>query len=215
MQRKSGNQTRSTGQSKFNALTSKSHGSTAIHRKAQHLQQGPQDEWKPPNLPWTPNDGTTPPDTFKKEPHHLINLIADQATPPSTGNPPQNQAPPIFDNLPTQSCHPPPPGNPISLFSREPLDTLTITYKMANQITEASLKQALTERLQAIHVEISDMSGTSRLLPACTPSTEKPPHVMPRHVRNQCTRRRMPPVAPNTLYLCETTMMRNPGLPPD
>ncbi|EXF76537.1 BolA-like protein [Colletotrichum scovillei] len=30
---------------------------------------------------------------------------------------------------------------------------------MANQITEASLKQALTERLQAIHVEISDMSG--------------------------------------------------------
>ncbi|KXH67592.1 BolA-like protein [Colletotrichum salicis] len=30
---------------------------------------------------------------------------------------------------------------------------------MANQITEASLKQALTERLQAIYVEISDMSG--------------------------------------------------------
>ncbi|GKT43407.1 putative branched-chain-amino-acid aminotransferase [Colletotrichum spaethianum] len=30
---------------------------------------------------------------------------------------------------------------------------------MANQITEASLRAVLTERLQAIHVEITDMSG--------------------------------------------------------
>ncbi|GKT55803.1 bolA domain-containing protein [Colletotrichum tofieldiae] len=30
---------------------------------------------------------------------------------------------------------------------------------MANQITEASLKAVLTERLQAIHVEITDMSA--------------------------------------------------------
>ncbi|CCF46634.1 BolA-like protein [Colletotrichum higginsianum] len=30
---------------------------------------------------------------------------------------------------------------------------------MANQITEATLKTVLTERLQAIHVEITDMSG--------------------------------------------------------
>ncbi|TDZ21794.1 putative bolA-like protein [Colletotrichum orbiculare MAFF 240422] len=30
---------------------------------------------------------------------------------------------------------------------------------MADQITEASLQAALTERLQAIHVEVTDMSG--------------------------------------------------------
>ncbi|KAK1986503.1 bola-like protein [Colletotrichum cereale] len=30
---------------------------------------------------------------------------------------------------------------------------------MSNQITEASLKAVLTERLQATHVEITDMSG--------------------------------------------------------
>ncbi|ROT37947.1 bola-like protein [Sodiomyces alkalinus F11] len=30
---------------------------------------------------------------------------------------------------------------------------------MSDQITEASLKEAITERLNAIHVEITDMSG--------------------------------------------------------
>jgi hypothetical protein len=31
---------------------------------------------------------------------------------------------------------------------------------MADQITEDSLKTALTERLKAVHVEVTDMSGT-------------------------------------------------------
>ena len=50
---------------------------------------------------------------------------------------------------------------------------------MANQITEASLKEALTQRLGAAHVEVTDMSGT---FPPSSPRTvPRDEAIMPRH----------------------------------
>lgn len=74
---------------------------------------------------------------------------------------------------------------------------------MANQITEASLKEALTQRLGATHVEVTDMSGTFPLSsPLTVPRDEA---IMPRHPKpaplSRCRKAPSPALSRATFHL--------------
>lgn len=165
--------------------TRKHLGATPKIRTPKSYPHGPSHRARPPQ--WNPSDRPGADSTHSctsvqrpiGKPHHLINLITETSP-----------APHVFDNHSLTFPNPTQPivgaSLPLLLPSSPPkatTNTIFETQTMADQITESSLRDALAQRLQAVHVEVTDMSGTRNHPP---PPSHDTKNVIPRRRRRRC-----------------------------